>query len=74
MEEEFYELLYKIAKTGFRGEWYHTWFYMIKAEIQYLENSGKNGAEILAWVKEKIEEEIEGIEDSRNGGEGQQEK
>lgn len=33
MEEEFYEMLYKIAQTGFRGEWYHTWLYMMKAEI-----------------------------------------
>lgn len=73
MEEEFYEMLYKIAQTGFRGEWHHTWLYMMKAEIQHLEDIGKNGAEILAWVKRKIEEEI-GIEDSRDGGEGQKEK
>jgi hypothetical protein len=33
MEEEFYEILYKIGSTGFRGEWYHTWLYMMKAEI-----------------------------------------
>ena len=74
MEEEFYEMLCKIAETSFRGEWYHTWFYMMKAEIQHLEDIGKNGAEILAWVKEKIEEEIEGIEDSCDRGEGQKEK
>lgn len=74
MEKEFYELLYKIGSTGFRGEWYHTWLYMMKAEIKYLEKSGKNSIEILAWVKDKIEEEIEGIGDLRNGGEGQKEK
>lgn len=74
MEEEFYEMLYKIAQTGFRGEWYHTWLYMMKTEIQYLENNGKNSRQILTWVKNKIEEEIQGIEDSRIGGEGQMEK
>lgn len=74
MEEEFYEMLYEIARTSFRGEWHHTWLYMMKAEIQHLEGIGKNGIEILAWVKDKIEEEIEGIGDSRNGGEGQKEK
>jgi len=31
----------------------------MKAEIQYLENTGVNAAEILCWIKDKIEEEID---------------
>lgn len=57
--ENYYELLQDIARSGFQGNWYNTWLLTMKAEIQYLENTGVNAAEILCWIKDKIEEEID---------------
>lgn len=57
--ENYYELLQDIARLGFQGNWHDTWLLTMKAEIQYLENTGVNAAEILSWIKDKIEEEID---------------
>lgn len=56
--ENYYELLQDIARSGFQGNWHDTWLLTMKAEIQYLEDTGVNAAEILCWVKDKIEEEV----------------
>ena len=57
--ENYYELLQDIARSGFQGNWHDTWLLTMKAEIQYLENTEINSAEILSWIKDKIEEELD---------------
>ena len=57
--ENYYELLQDIARSGFQANWHNTWLLTMKAEIQYLENTGVNAVEILCWIKDKIEEEID---------------